>query len=244
MTYIDGFLIPVPTANKAAFIDHASKADPVFIEHGAQRVVEAWGEDVSHGTTTDFYRAVDARDDETIVFSWIEWPDKPTRDALHAKMDEITRTDPRFSMENNPPPFDGQRMIFGGFEPIFEAGGYRRGAYIQGFVLPAHDRKGYQKMAAEAWSMFTEYGALQGVETWQEDLREGKQTDFFRSVKTEPGEQVVFSWMLWPSREICDVAAQTMQSDERMLAPPAEGMPFDPQRMIYAGFLPVVELGK
>jgi uncharacterized protein YbaA (DUF1428 family) len=244
VTYIDGFLIPVPTAKKADFIAHASKIDPVFIEHGARRVVECWGEDVPHGKTTDFYRAVDARDDETIVFSWIEWPDKAMRDAMHAKADDLMRTDPRVSREHNPLPFDGQRMIFGGFEPIFASGRYRRDAYVQGFVLPAHDRDGYRKMAAEAWPLFAEYGALQVVETWQEDVPEGKQTDFFRSVKTEPGEQVVFSWMLWPSRDACDAAAEKMQSDERMKAPPEGAMPFDPQRMIHAGFLPVVELGE
>jgi len=243
MSYVDGFLIPVPTARKAAFIDHARRSDAVFIEHGARRVVECWGEDVPRGATTDFYRAVDARDDETVVFSWIEWPDKTTRDAMYARMDELTRTDPRFRMEDNPPPFDGKRMVFGGFEPIVEAGAYRRGAYVQGFVLPAHDRDGYRKMAAEAWPIFADYGALEVVETWQEDVPEGKQTDFFRSVKTEPNEQVVFSWMLWPSHEVCDAAAAKMQADERMEAPPG-GMPFNPQRMIYAGFVPVVELGE
>lgn len=244
MSYVDGFLIPVPTASKAAFVAHASKSDPVFLEHGARRVVECWGEDLPHGTITDFYRAVAAQDDETVVFSWIEWPDKTTRDAMYEKMDEITRTDPRFSMEDDPPPFDGKRMIFGGFEPIVEAGAYRRGAYVQGFVLPAHDREGYRKMAAEAWPIFADYGAVQVVEAWQDDVSEGKQTDFFRSVKTDPGEQVVFSWMLWPSREVCDGAAEKIQSDERMQAPPEGGMPFNPQRMIYAGFVPVVELGE
>lgn len=243
MTYVDGFLIPVPTAKKEAFILHAGKSDQVFIEHGALRIVEAWGEDVPHGATTDFYRAVDARDDETIVFSWIEWPDKATRDAMYARMDELTRSDPRFSMEHNPPPFDGKRMVFGGFEPLVEAGAYQRGAYVQGFVLPARGRDAYRMVAAEAWPMFAEYGALQVVETWQDDVPEGKRTDFFRSVKTEAGEQVVFSWMLWPSRQICDAAAEKMQSDERMKPPPGDGMPFDPQRMIYAGFVPVVELG-
>lgn len=244
MSYVDGFLIPVPSAKKAAFVAHARKADAVFLEHGARRIAECWGEAVPRGTTTDFYRAVDARDDETVVFSWIEWPDKATRDAMYRKMDELTRSDPRFRMEDNPPPFDGKRMVFGGFEPIFQAGEYRRGAYVQGFVLPARDRDGYRKMAAEAWPIFAGYGALQVVETWQDDVPAGKQTDFFRSVKTEPGEQVVFAWMLWPSREVCDAAAEKMQSDERMQAPPDGGMPFDPGRMIYAGFLPVVELGE
>jgi uncharacterized protein YbaA (DUF1428 family) len=118
MTYIQGFVIPVPTANKQAFIDHARKADAVFIEHGALRIWECWGEDVPHGKQTDFYRAVDATEDETVLFSWIEWPDKATCDAVEANWEEIAKNDDRFSMEKNPPPFDGKRMIFGGFVPV------------------------------------------------------------------------------------------------------------------------------
>ena len=118
MSYIQGFVIPVPTASKDAFIAHARKADEVFLEHGALKIWECWGDDVPHGKQTDFHSAVAAREDETIVFSWIEWPDKATSEAMHAKMEEITSSDPRFSMELNPPPFDGKRMIYGGFEPV------------------------------------------------------------------------------------------------------------------------------
>ena len=118
MSYVEGFVIPVPAARKAEFVEHARKADAVFMEHGALRVFECWAQDVPHGQQTDFYRAVGAKADETVVFSWIEWPDKATSQAMHAKMDEITRTNPRFGMEHNPPPFDGKRMIFGGFEPV------------------------------------------------------------------------------------------------------------------------------
>ncbi|MBX3724512.1 MAG: DUF1428 domain-containing protein [Xanthomonadales bacterium] len=119
MSYIDGFVIAVPTANKQAFIEHARRFDPVFVEYGATRVVECWGDDVPAGKQTDFQRAVQARDDETVVFSWIEWPDKATRDAGMAKMME----DPRMDPKTNPMPFDGMRMIFGGFEPVFVLGG-------------------------------------------------------------------------------------------------------------------------
>lgn len=120
MTYIQGFVLAVPTARKQDFIDHAAMADAVFLEHGAIRVVECWADDVPHGKQTDFYGAVQAKEDESIVFSWIEWPDKATSEAMHAKMEEITTTDPRFSMEHNPPPFDGMRMIFGGFVPVVD----------------------------------------------------------------------------------------------------------------------------
>lgn len=114
MSYIDGFVIAVPTANKQKFIDHANKGDPVFLELGALRILECWAEDVPHGKQTDFYRAVEAKEDESIVFSWVEWPDKATRDAAMKKMMD----DPRMTPENNPMPFDGKRMIFGGFVPV------------------------------------------------------------------------------------------------------------------------------
>lgn len=118
--YIDGFVIPVPAANRQAFIDHARNADGIFIEMGAIRVVECWGDDVPDGTVTDFRRAVDAGPEESVVFSWIEWPDKPTRDAAFAKMMAEDFDDPRMDQAKNPMPFDGKRMIFGGFSPLVD----------------------------------------------------------------------------------------------------------------------------
>jgi uncharacterized protein YbaA (DUF1428 family) len=118
MAYIDGFVIAVPTANKDKFIKHANEADGMFMELGALRILECWGDDVPDGQLTDFRRAVQAKDDETVVFSWIEWPDKATRDAAFAKMHEMMKTDPRMNPEKNPMPFDGKRMIFGGFAPV------------------------------------------------------------------------------------------------------------------------------
>jgi uncharacterized protein YbaA (DUF1428 family) len=118
MSYIDGFVIAVPTANKQKFIQHANDGDSVFVEHGATRILECWGDDVQNGKQTDFRRAVNAKDDETVVFSWIEWPDKATRDAGMEK----AMKDPRLSPQSNPMPFDGMRMIFGGFAPVVELG--------------------------------------------------------------------------------------------------------------------------
>lgn len=119
MTCIDGFVIAVPTANKQRFIEHAGQLDPMFIELGAIRVIEGWGDDVPDGKVTDFRRTVQATAEETVVFSWVEWPDKATRDAAMKKMIEDPRMDP--SAPGRPPmPFDGQRMIFGGFEPVVE----------------------------------------------------------------------------------------------------------------------------
>ncbi len=120
MGYIDGFVIAVPTANKQKFIDHAEKADSVFIECGASRVLECWGDDIPDGKLTDFRKAVQAADDETVVFSWIEWPDKATRDGAMDKMKELMSSDDRFNPDNNPMPFDGRRLIYGGFAPIVE----------------------------------------------------------------------------------------------------------------------------
>jgi uncharacterized protein YbaA (DUF1428 family) len=121
MAYVDGFVLAVPTANKEKFIEHARRFDPVFMEYGATRVVECWGDDVPAGKQTDFQRAVQATADETVVFSWIEWPDKAVRDAGMAKMME----DPRMDPKENPMPFDGMRMIFGGFSPVFSLGDAR-----------------------------------------------------------------------------------------------------------------------
>lgn len=89
-------------------------AEAVFKDHGALQVIDAWGEDVPTGQVTDFYRAVAAKEDEVVVFSWIIWPDKATGD----KAMPLAMEDPRMDPETNPMPFDGQRMIFGGFEPI------------------------------------------------------------------------------------------------------------------------------
>ncbi|MEK8031122.1 DUF1428 domain-containing protein [Ideonella sp. DXS29W] len=122
MAYIDGFVIAVPTANKQQFIEHAQHFDALFIEMGAQRILECWSDDVPKGQVTDFWRAVNAQDDESVCFSWIEWPDKPTRDQAMAQMGEKMKNDPRWDPAKNPMPFDGKRMVFGGFEPVVSLG--------------------------------------------------------------------------------------------------------------------------
>jgi uncharacterized protein YbaA (DUF1428 family) len=114
-SYIDGFVIAVPTANKQKFIEHARHFDSLFIELGAIRVIEAWGDDVPDGKVTDFRRAVQATGEETVAFSWVEWPDKATRDAGWAKVMQDERMKP-----DGETPFDGQRMFWGGFAPILD----------------------------------------------------------------------------------------------------------------------------
>jgi uncharacterized protein YbaA (DUF1428 family) len=113
MSYIDGFVIAVPNANRSKFIEHAQTFDGIFLEVGATRVLECWGDDVPEGKLTDFRRAVQAKEDESVVFSWMEWPDKATRDAGMKKIME----DPRMPAAGDMP-FDGKRMIFGGFVPL------------------------------------------------------------------------------------------------------------------------------
>ena len=120
MSYIDGYVMAVPTSNKQKFVDHAKSVDTIFTEMGATRVVECWADDVPEGKITDFGKAVQATSDETVVFSWIEWPDKETRDAAMKKMMSEDFKDDRMDMEKNPMPFDGKRLIFGGFKPIVE----------------------------------------------------------------------------------------------------------------------------
>lgn len=242
MTYIDGFVIAVPTAHRQKFIEHARQADAVFLEQGATRILECWQADVARGRTTDFFAAVAAREDESVVFSWIEWPDKASRQAMTERMEELGRTDPRFDPERNPMPFDGARLIHGGFESIVERGAPTAGAYVQGFVVPVPEasREAYRKTAEEAWPTFQRLGALRLVEAWQDDVREGRQTDFFRSVKTQPGEKVVFAFIEWPSRAVCDAAAKRMEAE--MPPPSAAQMPFDGKRMIHGAFEPLVEL--
>ncbi len=115
MSYIDGFVIAVPTRNKQAYRDMAAKVAPVFHELGATQLVECWGDDVPDGKVTDFKRAVKAEPDETVVFSWVVWPSKDVRDAALARMKE----DDLMQMPADAP-FDGKRMIFGGFVPLLD----------------------------------------------------------------------------------------------------------------------------
>ena len=122
MSYIDGFVLAVPTANKQKFIDHAKQFDALFIELGATRILECWGDDVKAGKLTVFRRAVDAKDEDAVVFSWVEWPDKATRDAAMSKTEDLMKSEPRWDFAKNPITFDGKRMIYGGFEPVVELG--------------------------------------------------------------------------------------------------------------------------
>ena len=110
--------MPVPVANKAAFRDWAAQMAELFREYGATRVLDGWGDDIPDGKVTDFKRAVKAKDGETVIYGWVEWPSKTVRDTAWGKM----MADPRMQPDKSKPPlFDGQRMIYGGFTPILDA---------------------------------------------------------------------------------------------------------------------------
>lgn len=117
MSFVTGMLAAVPVASKQAFIDHARAAADVFREYGAVEVVECWGVDIPDGKRTSMPMAVEKREDETVVLSWIVWPSKEVADTGMSRMME----DPRMTPETNPMPFDGSRMIFGGFDMVLKA---------------------------------------------------------------------------------------------------------------------------
>jgi len=107
--------------------------------------------------------------------------------------------------------------------------------------VPSGNKEAYRTAALAMWDIMKDYGATRLIEAWQNDVPKGQQTDFFRAVKAEPGEKVVFSYMAWPSREVCDAAAEKMMNDPDMKMP--DDMPFDGKRMVYGGFEPVLVLG-
>ena len=116
MSYVDGFIAAVPTNKKDEYIAHAKIAALVFKEYGALKVVETWGDDVPDGELTSFPMSVQKEANETVVFSWVIWPSKEIRDSAWQK----TMEDPRMHEDQNPMPFDGKRLIYGGFKIILE----------------------------------------------------------------------------------------------------------------------------
>jgi uncharacterized protein YbaA (DUF1428 family) len=235
MTYFEGFIVPVPAGNQEAFREHANSLMALLSEVGVQRQVEAWDSDVQEGKVTDFRMAVNATQDEKVVFAWFEYPDRQARDAANQKM----MSDPR--MENlEAPPFDGKRMVMGGFEAIVEEG-EGRGDYIDGFVVPVPEakREAYRELAAKMAKVFREHGALRVVEAIADDVPHGQVTDFYRAVKAEEGETIVFSFIEWPDKATRDAAWQAIMADDTMK--PDGDMPFSGQRMFWGGFDKIVE---
>jgi uncharacterized protein YbaA (DUF1428 family) len=235
MTYVDGFVAAVPTANREEYRKHAAEAAPIFREFGVRRMMESWGDEVPAGKVTDFQGAVQATPEETVVFSWFEYPSKEAREEANQRI----MSDPRMKEMGASMPFDGKRMIYGGFAPIIDEGGGGKTGYVDGYIVavPEANQEAYRAVAAEAAAHFEKLGALRTVEAWGEDVPDGKVTDFRRAVKAEPGEAVLFSWVEWPSKEVRDAAWKRFMEEHPMKGE----MPFDGQRMIYGGFVPIVE---
>ena len=231
MTYFDGFVAPVPKANKDAYLKFNQAMAPFLKEAGVGRFVEAWANDVPDGKLTDFRKSVDAKDDEDVVFAFFEYDSKETRDAATEKM----RNDERMKELGASMPFDGKRLIFGGFDAIVEEGS-AGGAYTDGFVVPVTEdkREDYRALAAKMAKVFRQHGATRVIEAFSNDVPKGEVTDFYRAVKAEEGEGVVFSFIEWPDKATRDDAWKAIMEDESMK--PQGDMPFSPQRMFWGGF--------
>jgi uncharacterized protein YbaA (DUF1428 family) len=239
MTYFEGFVVPVPNANKDAYRKHATDFAPMVQEFGVARMAEAWGDDVADGKVTDFRKAVDAKDDEAVVFSWFEYPSRQARDAANEKM----MSDPRMKEMGADMPFDGKRMIMGGFDAIVEEGS-PGGGYTDGFVVPVPEgkREAYREMASKMAGIFRQKGATRVIESIADDVKRGEVTDFYRAVKAEDGETVVFSFIEWPDKATRDDAWKAIMADESLK--PEGDMPFSGQRMFWGGFEPILDTAK
>jgi uncharacterized protein YbaA (DUF1428 family) len=236
MTYIEGFIVPVPEANRDAFRKHANGVASLLGEIGVRRQVESWDSDVHEGKVTDFRMAVNAKPDEKVVIAWFEYPDRAARDSANEKM----MSDPRMAEMGTDVPFDGKRMILGGFEAIVEEG-QPGGAYTDGFVVPVPEgkRDAYRDLASKMAKVFRQHGANRVVEAIADDVAHGEVTDFYRAVKAEDGETIVFSFIEWPDKAARDDAWKAIMADES-LKPQGE-MPFAGQRMFWGGFDVVVD---
>ena len=236
MAYVQGFVAAVPAANKEAYRQHAADAAALFKEFGVTRMVEAWGDDVPDGQVTDFKGAVKAEPHEVIVFAWHEYPDKS---AAEAAFENVTR-DPRMQEIGANMPFDAQRMIYGGFIPIIEAGAGGRAGYIDGSLLavPEANKDAYRDLTTLQAAVLIEHGANRVVDGWGEDVPDGKITDFKAAVKATSDETVVFSWIEWPSKTVRDQAWRKVFADPRMHSP---NTPYDTKRWVHGGFAPILD---
>ncbi len=241
MGYVDGFVVAVPTINKEAYRKFAADAAPLFRKFGVARMVETWGDDVPHGEVTDFYRAVKAKDDETTLFSWLEYPSRAVRDASNQKC----MTDPDMPGPGSETPFDGKRMIYGGFEVIGDVGGKATGesVYIDGSLLavPLANKDAYRRYCDASGPAIIEAGAARVVETWGDDTPDGEVTDFRRAVNAAADEAVVFCWIEWPSKEARDAGWEKLMTDPR-LRPEGDAPLYEGRRRVFGGFRPILDV--
>lgn len=236
MTYISGYLLTVPDANRTAYMDMAAACWPIFKDYGALLTAECWGVDVPDGELTSFPMAVKREDGETVVFSWILWPDKSAYERCNASIE----TDERWAkMSPDTIPFDGKRMIWGGFEQNFAAG-VPSGGLVMGFLRAAPDsnRTDCREWAEESWTILHDYGATGLFEGWGDEVPDGKLTSFPMAVKREGGEAVVFSWVAFPGRAELEAWTTSMETDARQKAMQNREAPWDLRRMMWGTFEP------
>ena len=236
MVYVEGFILAVPAANKELYRKHANEAVSYFKGLGASRLVECWGDDVPDGKLTDFKRAVKAKPDEVVLFSWVEYPSKQVRDAANEKM----RADPNASAMAASMPFDAQRMVYGGFSVIVEEGDAAKPGYVDGTLMPvpADNKDAFRAWAARVAPVFKEHGATRIVDTWGDDVPAGKVTDFNGAVQATGNEKIAYCWVEWPSKDVRDTGWEKLMGDPRMNQ---DQVLFDGRRMIYGGFAPIVD---
>ncbi len=239
MTYIDGFVLAVPDANKEAYRQHAHEAWPMFQGLGATSMVEGWGDDVPDGKVNSINSAVMRKPDETALFSWVTWPDKAARDAGWQKM--MASGPPEGAMQTMP--FDGSRMIYGGFQTLV-GNVYAKVGYIDGTVIPvpADKRDAYTEASQKMADLFIEHGAISVVDGWGDDVPEGKVNSFHTAVLRKPEEAVVFSWINWKDKAARDAGWEKIMADPRMEQYSPNTVGADMSRMIFGSFTPLVDV--
>ena len=236
MSYVQGFLVPVPEEKREAYRAMAAQAAPIFAEHGAVRVVEAWADDVRDGQRTDMKKAVKAEAGETVVFSWIEWPDGATCEAAGEKM----MADERMQPPAGGMPFDGKRMVYGGFDVVHTAGAGGPTGYVDGIVarIPGGEAQTVVDFETRMEAFFFAQGATRMVSGLATDLKPGHTTDFLMAVAAKEGDAITFGWVEWPDKETRDKGMGAMMSNEGMASiPPA----FDGPTAIFGGFVPILD---
>ena len=238
MNYVDVFVAPIPVVAKEAYVEMARTMSALFTDHGALRLVAAWGDDVPTGKLTSFPLAVQRQGDEEVAFSWIQWPSRVARTQGMEK----ARADKR--MQQIKLPGDRQRIIFGSFQTVVDEQLQDAAAfelkYLDGFVaaVATAKRDAYIQSAHDFMPLFQRYGALQTAELWADEVAAGKITSFPQAVQLQDDEAVVVSWVAWPTRAARNACMEAMMKDPEMQN---MAMPFDGQRMIYGGFEVVVD---
>ena len=237
--YVDGFVVPVPKKNVEAYRRMAQKAGKIWREHGALEFRECVADQLDVPMAMPFPRRIKLKPDETLFFSWIVYKSRAHRDRVNKKV----MADPRIAkMDPKTMPFDGKRMIYGGFESIVDEADGDRGGYLDGYLVPVPEgnKEAYREMAQKAAQVFKEYGATRVVEAWGDDVPDGEVTDYKRAVKARKDERIVYSWVEWPDKATRVEGWKKVMEDPRMQ--PGQGdMPFDGKRLIYGGFVPIVD---